>query len=62
MVKAVNGDLELYYGSSESTVSMEGVVVTQCDDVLGTRSETFCRSTLKLEMLLDSKPREFPPL
>lgn len=44
------------------TSQLEGVVVTQVDDVLGTGSPSIHNWSLLLEAAFNSNPREYPPL
>lgn len=58
-------DPALYYSAqtqfpSKTAQALNGVVETQVYDVLGTGTLQFYTSTLRLEALFDSKPRESP--
>lgn len=56
------GHPELFSSKGESTLPMDGPVVTQVDDVLGAGCSEFHRRKIQWGDILDAKPGESPPL
>lgn len=62
VLRAATGDPALYYSGKEAVSPVDGLIVTQVDDVLGAGSAEFPQRTLQLGSTFDDKPRESPPL
>lgn len=56
------GDPALYYDTSNDISFLEGLCVTQVDDILGTCSTEFYNRSLGLARTFDSNPLDTPPL